>query len=145
MQGKAVVAGVGESTYYKRGEAPNTEFELACTAIQNAVADAGLDLAEVDGFASYMDQRNDPLRLAQALGTKELRWAAIQRRMRSCISLVEAEELVDAVETERAKRSNRSTSPFTPPARVITPIIATSATTKPMISMRKVSNSSFDR
>lgn len=36
---------------------------------------------------------------------EELRWAAIQRRMRSCISLVEAEELVDAVETERAKRS----------------------------------------
>ena len=50
MHGAAVVAGVGESTYYKRGEAPETEFQLACIAIRNAVADAGLDAADVDGF-----------------------------------------------------------------------------------------------
>ena len=67
MQRQAVVAGVGESTYYTRGKSPDTEFQLTCTAIQNAVADAGLDLAEIDGFVSYMDTRNDPLRLAHAL------------------------------------------------------------------------------
>jgi acetyl-CoA acetyltransferase len=75
MQGKAVVAGVGESTYYKRGDSPDSEFQLTCTAIRNAVADAGIDLADVDGFVSYMDTRNDPLRLAHALGIKELRWS----------------------------------------------------------------------
>jgi acetyl-CoA acetyltransferase len=75
MQGQAVVAGVGESQYYKRGDSPDTEFMLTCTAIRNAVADAGLELAEIDGIVSYMDQRNDPLRLAHALGLKELRWA----------------------------------------------------------------------
>ena len=75
MQGKAVVAGVGESTYYVRGRSPDSEFKLTCTAIRNAVADAGVDLAEVDGFVSYMDQRNDPLRLAHALGVRELRWS----------------------------------------------------------------------
>jgi acetyl-CoA acetyltransferase len=75
MQGQAVVVGVGESKFYNRGKSPDSEFQLTCTAIRNAVQDAGLDLAEVDGFVSYMDTRNDPLRLAHALGLKELRWS----------------------------------------------------------------------
>ncbi len=75
MHGKAVVVGVGESEYYKRGGAPETEFQLACKAIRRAVEDAGLDLSEVDGLTTYMDQRNSPLRLAEALGLKELRWS----------------------------------------------------------------------
>ena len=37
MHGSAAVAGIGESTYYKRGESPHTEFQLACMAIQRAV------------------------------------------------------------------------------------------------------------
>ncbi len=73
MHGKAVVAGVGESTYYKRGGASETEFQLACIAIRNAVEDAGLTLADVDGFTSYMD-RNEPVRLSAALGTGPLRF-----------------------------------------------------------------------
>ncbi len=75
MDGKAVIAGVGESRYYKRGGAPDTEFQLACTAITNAVADAGLTLADVHGFVSYMD-RNDPVRLSAALGTGDLHFSA---------------------------------------------------------------------
>jgi len=71
MKGQAVVVGVGESTYYKRGDAPHTEFQLACIAIRNALADAGLEPADVDGFASYMD-RNEPVRLSHALGTGDL-------------------------------------------------------------------------
>lgn len=76
MQRRSAVAGVGESAYYKRGSSPETEFQLACTAIRRAAEDAGLDVADLDGFVSYMDQRNDPLRLAAALGLRELRWAA---------------------------------------------------------------------
>ena len=34
MKRQACVAGVGESRYYKRGEAVETEFQLACTAIE---------------------------------------------------------------------------------------------------------------
>jgi hypothetical protein len=77
MHGSASVAGIGESTYFKRGESPHTEFQLACIAIQRAVADAGLELADIDGFVSYLDQRNTPVRLARALGLKELRWTGI--------------------------------------------------------------------
>jgi len=76
MQGRAAVVGVGETTYYKRGRCPDSEFQLACEAIRSACSDAGVELADVDGIVSYMDQRNDPLRLAHALGLKELRWAA---------------------------------------------------------------------
>jgi acetyl-CoA acetyltransferase len=76
MHGKAVVVGVGETTYYKHGQSPDTEFQLACQAIERACADAGLELSEVDGLISYMDQRNSPLRVAGALGMKELRWSS---------------------------------------------------------------------
>jgi acetyl-CoA acetyltransferase len=75
VQGQAVVAGVGESKYYARGKSPDTEFQLACQAIQRAANDAGIEVSEIDGIVSYMDPRNDPLRLAHALGLKELRWA----------------------------------------------------------------------
>ena len=30
MHGSAVVAGIGETTYYKRGGSPQSEFGLAC-------------------------------------------------------------------------------------------------------------------
>jgi acetyl-CoA acetyltransferase len=76
VQGRAVVAGIGESAYFERGKAPLTEFQLALTAIRAACADAGLDPAEIDGFTSYMDQRNDPLRLSAALGVRSLSWTS---------------------------------------------------------------------
>jgi acetyl-CoA acetyltransferase len=73
---KTAVAGVGESTYYKRGGAKESEFLLACTAIRRAVEDAGLDVADIDGFVSYRDDRNEPLRLSSALGIRELNFTA---------------------------------------------------------------------
>jgi acetyl-CoA acetyltransferase len=76
MHGQAVVVGVGESQYYKHGRAPESEFQLACTAIRRAAEDAGLALSELDGLISYMDHRNSPLRVAAALGFEELRWSA---------------------------------------------------------------------
>lgn len=76
MQGRTVIAGIGESAYYRRGRSPLTEFELACEAVTKAADDAGIDVAEIDGFVSYMDQRNDPLRLAAALGVRKLHWSA---------------------------------------------------------------------
>ena len=71
MHGAAVVVGVGESAYYPRGGARESEFQLACIAIRNAVADAGLTMRDVDGLASYMD-RNEPVRLSAALGLGDL-------------------------------------------------------------------------
>ena len=75
IRGKVAVAGVGETTYYKRGQAPEPEYVLALKAILAACADAGIDPREVDGFASYSNDQNDPARIAAALGLPELRFA----------------------------------------------------------------------
>lgn len=75
MHGKAVVVGVGESRYYKRGEATESEFQLACIAIRNAVDDAGLTMRDLDGVVAYME-RNEPVRLSAALGMGDLTFTA---------------------------------------------------------------------
>jgi acetyl-CoA acetyltransferase len=78
IRGRVAVVGVGETTYYKHGRAPKSEFALALEAILRACADAGLDPRQVDGFASYSNDRNDPSRLAAALGLPELRFSNMQ-------------------------------------------------------------------
>ena len=95
MRGRAAIAGIGESEYYKRGDSPFTEFQLACIAIRRAVEDAGLALTDVDGLVSFMDQRNVPVRLARALGLTELRfaastWAAGGNSMATAVQLADA-------------------------------------------------------
>ena len=78
LRGQVAVAGVGETTYYKHGQAPEPEFKLALQAILRACDDAGIDAARIDGFASYSNDRNDPSRLAAALGLPELRFSNMQ-------------------------------------------------------------------
>lgn len=75
IRGKVAVAGVGESTYYKHGQSPDSEFVLALQAILRAAEDAGIDPTEIDGFASYSNDRNDPSRIAAALGIPDLRFS----------------------------------------------------------------------
>lgn len=75
IKDKTAVVGVGETTYYKRGRAPVTEFQLAVEAIRKAADDAGIDVRDIDGFASFSDDRNDAARVAAALGTKDLAYA----------------------------------------------------------------------
>jgi len=78
LRGKVAVIGVGETTYYKHGQSPDPEVKLALEAILRAAADAGIDPRQIDGFASYSNDRNDPSRLAAALGLPELRFSNMQ-------------------------------------------------------------------
>jgi len=78
IRGRVAIVGVGETTYYKHGRAPESEFALALRAILSACEDAGIDPRRVDGFASYSNDRNDPSRLAAALGLPELRFSNMQ-------------------------------------------------------------------
>jgi hypothetical protein len=75
LRGKVAIAGVGETQYYKHGKAPVSEFKLALQAILAAAEDAGIDPRRIDGFASYSNDRNDPSRLAAALGLPALRFS----------------------------------------------------------------------
>jgi acetyl-CoA acetyltransferase len=78
IRGRVAIVGVGETTYYKHGRAPESEFALALRAVLAACEDAGIDPRRVDGFASYSNDRNDPSRLAAALGLPELRFSNMQ-------------------------------------------------------------------
>jgi acetyl-CoA acetyltransferase len=72
FRGRAVIAGIGESTYYRYGRSPDPEFVLLLKAIRAACDDAGVETAEIDGFCSYGNDRNGPVRLANALGVRDL-------------------------------------------------------------------------
>lgn len=78
LRGRSAVIGIGETTYYKRGESPHAEFKLALEAIVNACDDAGIATRDIDGFASFSNDRSDPSQLAAALGCRELRYANMQ-------------------------------------------------------------------
>src|SRR5205807_593595 len=59
------------------GAIARSEFQLALEAILKACADAGVDPKEVDGFASYSMDRNEPVALARSLGARQLRFASM--------------------------------------------------------------------
>jgi len=68
IRGQTAIAGIGETTYYKRAQAPDPEFTMVLEAVLLAAEDAGIDVREIDGFASYSNDRNTPERIASALG-----------------------------------------------------------------------------
>lgn len=77
---KAHIVGAGETAYAKWGrinqtvEGETTEHALALKAIKRAVEDAGLSMDEVDGLASFAEDRNEAIFLAAELGIPELRF-----------------------------------------------------------------------
>ena len=72
IRGKTAIVGLGETRYYKCGAAPDPEFKLTLQAIMLAAEDAGIDVRDIDGFASYSNDRNDPPRIQSALGIKHV-------------------------------------------------------------------------
>ena len=75
LRGKTAIVGVGETTYYKHGQSPDPEFVLVLKAILAACEDAGINAKDIDGFASYSNDRNEPTRIAAALGINDLRYS----------------------------------------------------------------------
>jgi acetyl-CoA acetyltransferase len=69
------VVGIGVRQY-KRGAAPLPEQGVLIGAIVDACEDAGLDPAQIDGFVSYGDDKNEPVRLMPDLGMRDLAWSA---------------------------------------------------------------------
>lgn len=75
LSGRTAVVGVGVRQY-KRGAAPMPEQGVLTRAVIDACENAGLDPAEIDGFVSYGDDKNEPVRLMPDLGTRDLTWSA---------------------------------------------------------------------
>ncbi len=77
LRGAAAIVGIGQTPYYKRASAPDPEIKLALRAIVAACDDAGINPRDVDGFISYASERNDAQKLMPALGTREVKFAAL--------------------------------------------------------------------
>jgi acetyl-CoA acetyltransferase len=78
LRGRVAVAGIGESPYYRHGGSPDPEFKLVLKAVLAACRDAGIHPKDIDGFASFANDRSEATRLAAALGVKQMRSATMQ-------------------------------------------------------------------
>ena len=73
---RTAIVGIGETEYARHGGiVDRTEFALCCEAIRRAADDAGIDVKEIDGFASYAYERHEPVQIQSALGIPELRFS----------------------------------------------------------------------
>jgi acetyl-CoA acetyltransferase len=76
IKDQAAIVGIGATPYWKRGQSvPETQLSMACTAIVGALEDAGLGVADLDGFSIY-SSAVDPAQVAAVLGVPEVRFAA---------------------------------------------------------------------
>ncbi|HEX5614412.1 MAG TPA: thiolase [Acidimicrobiia bacterium] len=77
IRDRCAIVGVGATPYYRRGESmPQTPLELAGKAVLAALADAGLTVDDLDGFALY-SMGFDTSLLAQWLGVPDVRFTAM--------------------------------------------------------------------
>jgi len=78
MKDTAAIVGIAESEYTKWGKlARCTEYQLALETILRAVDDAGLTIDDVDGFASFSNDRNEFCFVATDLGVPVVRYAGM--------------------------------------------------------------------
>jgi acetyl-CoA acetyltransferase len=74
LGGRASIVGVGQTEFSKA--AGRSETQLACEAIQAALADAGLSARDVDGLVSYTIDPVEETELVRALGIAEVGWSS---------------------------------------------------------------------
>ena len=74
----ACVVGIGETRFTRRGaQADVGEWALGCEAAVKAADDAGLDVRQIDGMASFSNDDCSPWLMQQALGIERLRFASM--------------------------------------------------------------------
>lgn len=78
LRGRVAVAGIGASDYFRHGGSQETEFAMVLRAVLAAAEDAGVEVDDIDGFVAYSNDGSSPVRLATALGVRELRLGAMQ-------------------------------------------------------------------
>jgi len=72
IAGRAAIVGLGATEFSKNSG--RTELRLAMEATLAALADAGIDPAEVDGFSSYSVDKVPEYEIARLLGCREVRF-----------------------------------------------------------------------
>ena len=69
---KTAIVGIGQTTFGKG--LPESELELACVALSNALDDCGIPPHEVDGLASYTMEQNREVDVARSVGLGDVTW-----------------------------------------------------------------------
>ena len=72
ISGRASIAGLGTTEFSKNSG--RTELRLAMEATLAALADAGIDPSEVDGFSSYTVDKVPEYEIARLLGAKDVKF-----------------------------------------------------------------------
>jgi len=69
---KAAIAGIGQTEFSK--DSGRSELRLACEAVLAALADAGLEPADVDGYCNFTIDNNPSIEINRAIGGGDLRF-----------------------------------------------------------------------
>ena len=75
LRDQTCIVGIGQTEFTRYGRIERSEFQLALEAIVDACRDAGVNVKDVDGFVTYVRDRNDPTVVARALGVNQLRFS----------------------------------------------------------------------
>ena len=71
---QTAIVGIGQTEFSKNSG--RSELQLACEASRDAMADAGLSPADIDGMVTFTLDSNDELDLMRSLGIPQLRWTS---------------------------------------------------------------------
>jgi len=69
---KAAIAGIGQTEFSK--DSGRSELRLACEAVLAALADAGLEPSDVDGYCNFTIDNNPSIEINRAIGGGDLRF-----------------------------------------------------------------------
>jgi acetyl-CoA acetyltransferase len=72
LSGRAAIAGIGATEFSK--ESGRSELQLSCEAVLDALADAGLSTADVDGLVTFTMDNSAEIAVARELGMGDLRF-----------------------------------------------------------------------
>jgi acetyl-CoA acetyltransferase len=70
LKDQAAIVGIGQTEFSKNSG--RSELQLACEAVRNAIADAGLKPSDVDGMTTFTLDTTDEIEIARSVGIGEL-------------------------------------------------------------------------
>ncbi|MDO9356978.1 MAG: hypothetical protein Q7T55_24995, partial [Solirubrobacteraceae bacterium] len=69
---KAAIAGIGATEFSKHSG--RSELQLSVEAVRTAIADAGLEVSDIDGLTTFTMDSSSEIAVARELGLPELRF-----------------------------------------------------------------------
>lgn len=70
LKDRAAIVGIGQTEFSKNSG--RSELQLACEAVKAAIADAGLEAADIDGMTTFTMDNSDEIEVARAVGIGDL-------------------------------------------------------------------------